>query len=66
MTLMSKQLRKDSSFNRCDSIIKDTIEEFCQCFQTTLPLMGCSSPIRVRFKCILNGIGVSCSILWDS
>ncbi|CAF3405359.1 unnamed protein product [Rotaria sp. Silwood1] len=46
MTLMSKQLRKDSSLSRCDLIFKEIIEEFCQCFQTTLPLMDCASPIR--------------------
>ncbi|CAF3256213.1 unnamed protein product [Rotaria socialis] len=46
MTMISKQLRKDSSFSRCDVILKDVIEEFCQCFQTTLPLMDCTSPIR--------------------
>ncbi|CAF2979252.1 unnamed protein product [Rotaria sp. Silwood2] len=46
MTHMSKQLRKDSSFSRCDSIFKEIIEEFSQCFQTTLPLMDCASPIR--------------------
>ncbi len=50
MSFISKQLRKDISFNRCDSIIKEIIEEFCQCFQTTLPLMNCTSPIRVRSK----------------
>ncbi|CAF2818103.1 unnamed protein product [Rotaria sp. Silwood2] len=50
MTHMSKQLRKDSSFSRCDSIFKEIIEEFSQCFQTTLPLMDCASPIRVRLK----------------
>lgn len=50
MTLISKQLRKDSSFNRCDLIMKETIEEFCQCFQTiTTSLMNFSSPIRVRY-----------------
>jgi hypothetical protein len=48
MTLISKQLRKDTSFNRCDSIMKEIIEDFCQCFQTTVPLMNCTSPIRVR------------------
>ncbi|CAF0812379.1 unnamed protein product [Rotaria sordida] len=46
MTLISKQLRKDNSFSRCDLILKEIIEEFCQCFQTTLPLMDCASPIR--------------------
>jgi hypothetical protein len=50
MSLISKQLRKDTSFNRCDAIMKEIIEEFSQCFQTTLPLMDCSSPIRVRQK----------------
>lgn len=48
MTFMSKLLRKDNAFSRCDLIIKDVIEEFCQCFQTTLPLLDCTSPIRVR------------------
>ncbi len=48
MTLLSKQLRKDISFNRCDSIFKEIIEEFCECFQTTLTLTDCTSPTRVR------------------
>ena len=52
MTIISKQLRKDSSFSRCDLILKDVIEEFCQCFQTTLPLMDCTSPIRVRIRLV--------------
>jgi len=48
LELISKQLRKDKSFNRYDLIIKEIIEEFCQCFQTTtLPLMNFTSPIRV-------------------
>jgi len=54
MTLISKQLRKDTSFNRCDSIMKDIIEEFSQCFQTTLPFMNCTSPIRVRHFVFCN------------
>jgi hypothetical protein len=52
MGLISKQLRKDISFNRCDSIFKDIIEEFSQSFQTTLPLMDCTSPIRVNLTSI--------------
>ncbi len=48
LELISKQLRKDKSFNRYDLIIKEIIEEFCQCFQTTtLPLINFTSPIRV-------------------
>lgn len=47
MTLISKQLRKDNSFHRCDTIMKEIIEEFCQSFQTTISLMNCTSPIRV-------------------
>ena len=49
MILITKQLRKDHSFNRCESMIKDVIEEFSVCFQGTLPLMECSSPARVKF-----------------
>jgi hypothetical protein len=48
LELISKQLRKDKSFNRYHLIIKEIIEEFCQCFQTTtLPLINFTSPIRV-------------------
>jgi hypothetical protein len=47
MTLISKQLRKDTSFNRCDLIFKEIIEEFCECFQSTHPKLDCTSPIRV-------------------
>jgi len=46
--MISKQFRKDSNLNRCDSIVKDIIEEFCQCFQSTLASMNCQSPIRVK------------------
>ncbi|CAF1324407.1 unnamed protein product [Adineta steineri] len=46
MMLISKQLRKDISFNRCESIFKDIIEEFCECFQTTHKITDCISPIR--------------------
>ena len=42
-----KQLRKDVSFHRCESLIKEVIEEFCSSFQTTLSLIDCSTPIRV-------------------
>ncbi len=54
MTLISKQLRKDVSFNRCDLIMKEILEEFCQCFQTTLSLMDCTSPIRVKKNILRN------------
>ena len=50
MGLISKQLRKDTSFNRCESIFKEISDEFCECFQTTLTLTDCTSPIRVRAK----------------
>ncbi|UJR20699.1 hypothetical protein I4U23_023820 [Adineta vaga] len=46
MTLISKQLRKDTSFNRCDAIFKEIIDEFVECFQTTLSFTDCASPIR--------------------
>ncbi|CAF3639923.1 unnamed protein product [Adineta steineri] len=46
MMLISKQLRKDISFNRCESIFKDIIEEFCECFQITHKITDCISPIR--------------------
>jgi hypothetical protein len=41
LELISKQLRNDISFNQ------DIIEELCQYFQTTIPIMNCTSPIRV-------------------
>ncbi|CAF0824851.1 unnamed protein product [Rotaria sordida] len=46
LELILKQLRKDISFNQNDLIIKEIIEEFCQCFQTTQLFMTCTSPIR--------------------
>ncbi|CAF0793906.1 unnamed protein product [Adineta ricciae] len=45
-TLISKQLRKDTSFSRCETIFKETIEEFVECFETTLKVTNCASPIR--------------------
>ena len=45
--LIVKQLRKDVSFHRCETLIKEVIEEFCSSFQTTLSLIDCSTPIRV-------------------
>ncbi|CAF0840016.1 unnamed protein product [Rotaria sordida] len=46
LELILKQLRKDISFNQNDLIIKEIIEEFCQCFQMTQLFMTCTSPIR--------------------
>jgi len=46
LELISKQLQKDLSFNRYDLIIKEIIEELCQCFQTSISLMNFTSPIQ--------------------
>ena len=47
LELISKQLRKNKEFSRYDPIIEEVIEELCQCFQTTISLMNCTSPMRV-------------------
>ena len=50
--LISKQLRKDVSFHRCNSIINEVIEELCLCFRQTTPVMDCVSPTRVSSSLI--------------
>ncbi|CAF3134712.1 unnamed protein product [Rotaria sp. Silwood2] len=46
LRLILKQLHQDISYNQNELIVKEIIEEFCQCFQTTHPFMTCTSSIR--------------------